>query len=250
MIPMPPFLVRSSDNTEQISPYTLYFILCEGAKTDYFYFDGLLSKQVTIDMPKTVKLLPNARFIDKIGADENNSDPKNLIDATLDPVFRKEHGIRDKDKFVVVFDLDIFTAHREATNRKNYSYQDLLDVTDGGIGAKNIYFAVTNPCFELFLLLHKENAWESIIKPDGSNVYQNDKVSNQRRYVTKLFVDAFGFNSKSNDDVKSIVTNLHTAIEEEKNLNQEISCGHQKITSNVGAVIQMMINEAKSQRIY
>lgn len=250
---MAPFLVRSSDKVDQISPYTLYFILCEGAKTEYFYFEGLLSQMTSIDektVPKTIKLIPNARFIDKVGKDRNNSAPKNLIKVALDTDFRKEQGIRETDKFVIVFDLDIFAPHRLGSQLPENSYEYLLDLASDGVGTSNIFFAVTNPCFELFLLLHHQDAYKKIIQPDMNNIFQNDEVSTSHRYITRLFSTVYGFNSKSNKKIQGIAENFGTAIEEEKNLNQELGDGHQKITSNVGKIIKMMIDEARSQRIY
>lgn len=212
-----PFLVRPSDELEQNTPYIKYFILCEGAKTERYYFEGLINQKKELGLPNTSKLLPNTFYVDKTEEDSHNSDPQNLLNVVLnDTELKQNEGIRPEDKFILVFDLDIFTAYREDTNHKNYGYNDLLAQAKGGAGVSNIYFAVTNPSFELFLLLHSENAWENIVQPKKVAILQNDSVSKKKRYISNIFSNVYGYNSKSNENVRDISVKVYTAIEEEK----------------------------------
>lgn len=54
---------------------------------------------------------------------------------------------KDIDKMVVVFDADVFEC-------KKSNYAQILEFAE----ANHLTLAVTNPSFELFLLLHHEDA--------------------------------------------------------------------------------------------
>ncbi len=58
---------------------------------------------------------------------------------------------RERDKMIIVFDADIF-------EEKVQDYDEVVALGE----AENI-LAVSNPAFELFLLLHFENAYEEKI---------------------------------------------------------------------------------------
>ena len=64
---------------------------------------------------------------------------------------------------IVVFDGDIF-------EEKVLDYDELV-----AEGEKKNILAVSNPAFELFLLLHYENSYEDDIEPNAEQIIQNEK---------------------------------------------------------------------------
>lgn len=78
--------------------------------------------------------------------------------------------------------------------------------------ANDDILAVTNPCFELFLLLHAQDAYKRLVQPHEQELLENRKVG-QRRPAEKLFSDEFGMNPKRNPDVGKLVRWVDTAIE-------------------------------------
>ena len=66
--------VRPSDRDEQIEPYRKYVFICEGAKTETYYFKRL------IDMRKQLGIHPliDLRLWEKTDEDKNLSFAKNL----------------------------------------------------------------------------------------------------------------------------------------------------------------------------
>lgn len=101
--------------------------------------------------------------------------------------------------------------------------------------------AVTNPSFELFLLLHYEGALESDILPNAPAILENAKEGNQT-FVYRLLLNRSGMNSKKNPQIGTLAENIETAILQEKGLNQDVGQCHGQLTSNIGKVISDIRN--------
>lgn len=135
--------VRSTDNDAQIEPYRHYYFICEGRNTEKWYFEKLIDIRKELSIHSDIKLV----YLEKTDEDENLSNPTQLIDfadqqksngaIAFDPKF---------DKMIVVFDADVFES----------IYTDYNEVIAKGL-QKNL-LGVTNPSFELFLLLHYPNS--------------------------------------------------------------------------------------------
>lgn len=222
---------RYSNETEQIDPFRKYFFLCEGENTERYYFEKLIDSKKELNISSNVYL----EFLEKTENDKGKSAPKCLIELA-DKFIKdnKENFDAKFDKIVLVFDLDIYENNQSAFNSV---------VSDAR--EKGYLLALTNPSFELFLLLHKENSLSQIIKPVESEIISNEWIErddgSKKRYVNNLFFETFGFNPKSSKKVKSLVLSLNTAINQEKHINQNIDCSHNTITSNVGKIIENII---------
>ncbi|MBP8640496.1 MAG: RloB domain-containing protein [Oscillospiraceae bacterium] len=218
---------RASDNSEQIEPYRKYYFICEGANTETWYFRKL------IDLRKELNIHPliEIHLLEKTEEDKNLSYPKKLI-AFADSLKCSESQISfdsDIDRMIVVFDADIFEC-----NVKDYS-----DVIKDG--EKNNILAVTNPSFELFLLLHFENSYETDIKPNATDIIENKKVGNHR-YICELLKSKTGINSKTNKNIGELASKVEIAIMQESKINQDIHQCKGCITSNIGSIISAIQN--------
>ena len=74
---------------------------------------------------------------------------------------------KERDKMIVVFDGDIF-------EEKVLDYDELI-----AEGEKSNILAVSNPAFELFLLLHYKNSYEDDIEPNAEQIIKNQKDGHQ-----------------------------------------------------------------------
>ena len=201
---------RPSDQEDQIEPYRKYFFICEGSNTEVWYFKKL------IDLRKQLRIHPliDIRLMEKTEEDKTVSNPKALIKFA-----EKQKGITENkfdqkhDKMVIVFEII-------------------------KLGGDNL-LAVTNPGFELFLLLHYENSYEELIKPNVEEILCNKKTG-KRRYMAALFTDKSGMNPKENPAVGDLAANIDIATEQEKQLNQDIYKAMGNLTSNVAAIIQQI----------
>ncbi|MGN1350138.1 MAG: RloB family protein [Anaerovoracaceae bacterium] len=218
---------RPSDREEQIEPYRKYYFICEGANTETFYFKRL------IDIRKDLNIHPliDVRLLEKTEQDRNLSFPKKLAEfaeqqkAILGGDFDEE-----RDRMVIVFDADIF-------EEKVSGYEAFV----ADIETKNIV-GVTNPGFELFLLLHLEGAYEEFVSGNEKKFLTMD---NNGRYshAYECLLQKTGMNAKKNSRIGLLADNCLLAIEQEKLVNQDVHSVKGKVSSNIGKILEAIIND-------
>lgn len=216
---------RPSDSQEQIEPYKKYFFICEGENTEVWYFRRIIDRKKQLGIHPLI----DVRLMERTGEDESSSHPDKLLEFAKKEIKNPDNAFDTRhDQMVVVFDLDIF-------KRKGpEEYQRILE--DGN----KFILAVTNPCFELFLLLHFPNVLVDWIFPKEQLLLENKRVSNHKRYIDDVFTKVCGMNSKTNCAVGELADNLLIAIEQEQEVNQDISLARDRLTSNVGSILQMI----------
>jgi hypothetical protein len=219
---------RPMDAEEQIEPLRKYFFICEGAKTEPNYLKGL------IEVRKQLRIHPliDIRLWEKTKEDSNLSYPKNLVSfANAQKLIDENNFDLDHDKLVIVFDGDIF-------EEKVQGYEELVTQIelDGDIAA------VTNPNFELFLLLHIPDSYDVHIKGRENDFFQlNEK--NQYKYAYNIVKDVTGINTKRNKQIGKYAKDVWIAINQEKHINQNIHQIKGKVSSNIGRVIESIIQD-------
>lgn len=218
---------RATDEEEQIEPYRKYFFICEGANTETWYFKKL------IDIRKSLNIHPliDIRLLEKTEEDKDISFPRKLIAFAESQKDNKEIAFdKERDKMIVVFDADIF-------EEKVQDYDDVI-----ADGEKNNILAVSNPAFELFLLLHFENSYEQEILPNQEKIIKNEKEGNQT-FIYKLLLSKTGINSKKNSQIGELAEKVDIAIMQEKKMNEDIHDCKGKITCNIGKIIESIRND-------
>ncbi|ONI48296.1 hypothetical protein AN643_02265 [Candidatus Epulonipiscioides saccharophilum] len=226
---------RQSNSKKQIDPYRRYYFICEGQNTERWYFEKL------IDIKKSLSIHSNLEVIDleKTGKRIHVSHPKRLIECA--DAQRKDKTIifdPKHDKMIVIFDADIFEVQNKNKNKnKNNNYDQILK-----IGKKNNILGVTNPSFELFLLLHYKNSINEIITPNAKNIIKNGWIG-RRRYIVDVFQKKSKMHPKKNSAIGELANDVLIAIEQEKKLNTDIDTCKGVITSNIGMIIQSIIDE-------
>lgn len=218
---------RPSDREEQIEPFRKYFFICEGANTETFYFRQL------IDLRKQLRIHPliDIRLWEKTDEDRNLSFAKNLVKFAEEQKKIPENDFDSEwDKMVIVFDGDIF-------EKKVQGYDELI----AQIEERDIA-AVSNPGFELFLILHVDGSYDHKIKghePEYLTMDEKDSYS----YAYNVLLELTGMNAKKNPKIGKLADNVMTAIAQEKMINQDIHKLKGNVSSNVGKIIESIINE-------
>lgn len=216
---------RPSDHEDQMEPFRKYVFICEGANTEVWYFRKL------IDLRKRLGIHPliDIRLWEKTEGDQDITYPRKLIEfaearkADAELAFDRNH-----DRMIIVFDADIFSAKvtgYEGVVSLGEQYGDLL--------------GITNPNFELYLLLHFTGAYEEDILPNAERLLRNEKVGNMRLSYS-LLLTRTGINSKTNEAIGDLAEKVETAIEQEKHLNQDVHACLGQLTSNIGSLIEMI----------
>lgn len=218
---------RPSDGEDQKEPFRKYFFICEGANTEVWYFRKLIDMRKQLDIHPMIDI----RLMEKTEEDTHLSNPKKLIEfAEAQKKIANNKFDINHDKMIVVFDADIYKNKPDAF-KKIYK-----------MGCNNNILAITNPSFELFLLLHYEGAYEEIIMAHSEEILQNRKIG-KRRYITTLITEKSGMNPKENPMIGELAANIHTAIGQERRLNQDAENAIGNLTSNIGKIIQEIMND-------
>jgi len=218
---------RKGDEEPQVEPYRKYFFICEGANTETWYFMKLIDIKKVLDLNPIIDI----RLLEKTEEDKDISFPKNLINFAETQKDNSELSFdRERDKMIVVFDADVFETRVDG-------YDDLIasNTTD------NI-LAISNPSFELFLLLHCAGSYEEDIVPNEDKIIENKKIGKQR-FIRKLFTERTGINPKTNPKVGELARQIDIAILQEKKINQNICDATGKVTCNIGSIIESIRND-------
>lgn len=223
--------VRSTNANAQIEPYRHYYFICEGRNTEKWYFEKLIDIRKELSIHADIKLV----YLEKTDEDENLSNPAQLIDFADKQKTNGALSFDSKfDKMIVIFDADVFET--QYTN-----YNEVV-----AKGSKKNILGITNPSFELFLLLHYQNSVDELILPDCVNIIANSWVGHgryRRRYIEDLFRKKSGMRPKSNSGIGELAHDVLIAIEQENKLNSDITVCKGVVTSNIGKIIKSILDD-------
>ena len=135
---------------------------------------------------------------------------------------------------IVVFDADIFEC-------KVDGYEDLVSKIE-----EHDIAAVSNPGFELFLLLHIKDSYCQYILGHEKEFLEPDQNGSYKKAFDVLR-DATNMNAKTNHRIGLLAENVKVAIEQEKQINQNIHQCKGRVTSNIGLIIEHIMNEAPNK---
>ena len=201
-------------------------MIFEGANTERKYFQGIDNNRKELGINSHIELV----ILHKEGDISSYSHPIKLLELIEE---KKKSLMRDGkfdkaiDRFVIVFDRDSY--------EKPEDYVEFVEKAC----ADNI-LTVTSPCFELWLILHYENAVERYIVPNSESLFENEKVSNSHTFASRLFSEMSGTNPKSGSFFNKLKGGIDLAVEQEKTLEQDILRMATEIGSSVGVLIEQM----------
>lgn len=203
-----------------------YYIVCEGQNTEWVYFTSLCNYKRELGIHNAIKIVP----LEKTGMHQGWSNPKKLFElaeqkrAELKADANSTYS--EGDKFVVVFDLDIYNGPAGG------GFTELLSAAK-----EDEIIVVTNPCFDIWLLLHVPDAYAQHIQGDEKQILCNSKISNKHTYTSKKVSDILGFNTKGNFRCESVLKNIDNAIKEERQICEDEKTMLDKIGCNMGVFI-------------
>ncbi len=173
-------------------------VIAEGRAAEYYYFRALST------MTGHNRLLPNLEviYIDKINDSKDDSHPPKLIEWVKEDKSKIQgYGQPGNEyEYYVIFDLDRSRVEMQKWKNVTYDYvkEQIKDDFD-------VFLLNTNPCFELWLLLHYEGFCEKYLNDE--EILRNRKlkyidhlVDSKTKYLTHLVSEIFGINSKLRND--------------------------------------------------
>lgn len=124
---------KSFDRNTGIKEPSLIIIAAEGQEAEQRYFEGIADKLEEQRTQLQLKVLPKRA--------QGNSAPQQVLNQLSD--YEKEIGMDEHDELCLVIDRD----------RQSWTEQEIASVAQE-CANKQYLLALSNPCFELWLLLH------------------------------------------------------------------------------------------------
>lgn len=153
----------------------LFVIATEGQKTEIKYFNGIKSCK---DFPST-KI-----YVEILHRKNTNSSPTSVI-KMLDE-FKQEFLLNEDDELWLVIDRD----------KQSWEIDEISEIARLSL-QKKYSLAVSNPAFELWLLVHVKNL-DEYNEAEKNELYENKKINSHRTRLEKELINICGSFNKSN----------------------------------------------------
>ena len=215
-------LERKRENKE---PKSKYYIIPEGNNTEIQYFCGIRDNAEELRIKPLIEIIPVENDEEEAG----QSHPKRkLNNFNNDLKSGKFTYVKNFDKVIFVIDID----------PQNFSEKQLNEFVKK---CKNDDYIVclSNPTFELFLIMHDDR----IFNLDKREMLENRrKTRRSKRFLEKKLSEFFECN-KTNLNFEKFKPNIKRAIKNEKKFCEEIEKLENELGSNVGKILDSMIEK-------
>lgn len=188
----------------KIKDYHKFFVIAaEGQDTERIYFEALQVWLKTYSQQNSQNPIVKIEFLERSEEDKSKSSADKVIEE-LDK-YKKRYAIEEQDELWLVLDRD----------RQNFKIKNLAEIVQL-CQQKSYELAITNPCFEFWLLLHLVD----YKKYNTQDLLENKpKTNNSKRFLETELTKLLGSYSKSNYDVKKCMATMDFAISQAQELN-------------------------------
>lgn len=207
-----------------LNPKSKYYIIPEGEKTEIQYFLGIRDNAREININSLIEVIPIENDEEELG----QSHPIRKI-TNFNEDIENNKFLYDKEIDKVCFVID-----RDPQNFSEQQYDNFLKMCKD----YNYKVYVSNPTFELFLLLHDDKIFDI----DKTAMLENRRVSNSKRFLEVKLSEIFGCNKK-NINFEKFKVNIKKAINNEKQFEEDLINLKHNLGSNVGTLLDEMIED-------
>jgi hypothetical protein len=131
---------KRDENLHLVRDYKLFAIVCEGSKREPGYFKVFQSMSPKIKVDVIENIVSDCEME---GVHKQKSAPKWVLDRAIKYV--EKEGLIDIDELWFVMDVD------------RWSQRQLIEIADYCKQNENWHIVLSNPCFEVWLYLHKKS---------------------------------------------------------------------------------------------
>lgn len=219
-----PYGKRFDEEFANAEPRHKYFIACEGKKTEYRYFKGLIEAREELMINPFIEVIPIRHSLG------TNSHPLTIIDEAKDVIDSCDTFFSDLDVVCIIVDRD----------SKSFSLAQ-YDEADSMCRQYDFKLIITNPCIELWLLLHYSDLSGYCLQ----ELLENKKTG-ERTKTEILLKDDFLHGSYNKARIKferDFKPYVRVAIENSKKYAISVDELKTKIGTNIGSLIEEMIDQ-------
>lgn len=200
----------------------LYVLSYEGTVSEKKYFEDFRHSEL-FNNNGLIELISLKRPKDK------GSDPFSV--KKLLQVAKNEFGFKLSDEFWLIVDRDDWeTIHK-------LSFDDLLVECKK---EENFYLSMSNPCFEIWLILHLKNISE-YTEEEQRLIFENAKISNAKNHIDVVLGDLQGRGYNKRPDSKIYIPLTSIAIERAKALDHLAEDYPKNLGSHLYKLIEKLI---------
>lgn len=204
------------------SPVRIFILAYEGNVAEPKYFDVLKDNIKFND--EIIHLEPLKR-----NRKDGRSDPKNVFDK-LKRFYsqqKKQYNFKKSDEFWMIIDRD--------------SWNCLPEIVSLCKLENNFFLALSNPCFEFWLLLHIKDI-ETFSAKERNKIFENIKISNKKNYIDVVLGSllANGYN-KTNPKPKRFIPYIDKAIKRAEKLDNDNEDYPMNLGSHVYKLVRKII---------
>ena len=207
---------RESNTTEKEKIFVLAF---EGNMTEEKYFSEFRNSKKFNDELIYLHLL-------KRNVKDTNSAPNHVFNK-LKREAKDEYNFKKGDELWMIIDTD--------------RWKNIPKIIEACKGLENMFVAVSNPCFEFWLLLHIKET-EEYSNEELTLLFQNKKTGN-RNYVETKIVEIVGSYNKANLNTDDFLSNIDKAISRAKRLDQP----KEEFPTKLGSHIYKLMEKVKKK---
>lgn len=168
----------------------LIVIASEGKDTERIYFEALAREYVN---PRV-----HVRVLERGEEEKNNSSPEHVLKQLND--YKRQYSLESDDELWLVVDRDRWTEAMLSHVAKECAQDDYLHV------------ALSNPCIELWLLLHLVDV--SLLSPEEQKQWLDNRKrsKNADPYLKVRLRQAMGAYHESSYDAQMLIAHVKVAI--------------------------------------
>ena len=201
---------RLSRRAPAREPATIMIVVTEGEKTEPRY----------LEMFKKIHIEPFARKSDfRLEIVSGVGVPMTVVNRAIQELQRLQEPLSGEDSVWAMFDLDEHPKFDEAKHKAR---------------SKGVHLAVSNPCFEIWIIYHYQN-WEGPIERECQRKLE-ELCSSYDKNSGKIFVDQDIIKDKCCDAIERAEKSLNSREQEgdaEGNPSTTVHCLMKAILSKV-----------------
>lgn len=210
-------LFRESNSLEKEKIIVLAF---EGNNTEEMYFEEFKNSEIFDEALIFLHLLKRPKT-------DTNSAPNHVF-KKLKKEAKDEYNFKDTDELWMIIDTD--------------RWKNIPDIISECKKQSNMFVAVSNPCFEFWLLLHIKNITD-YTENELDLILKNDKVSSKKNYIDSKISEILGSYNKSNPKPELFLPTIDFAIEQAKKFDKQ----EYEYPKDLGSHVYKVVEKLKKQ---
>lgn len=204
----------------------------EAEKMFVLSYEGKISEKKYFEDFRNSELFNDSGLIEIISLKRptnRGSDPISVKKLLLEA--KKEYRFKDTDEFWLIIDRDDWEEIH------NHNFDKLVEDCKK---ENNFFLAMSNPCFEIWLILHLKDINE-FDEEEKVKIMSNEKISISKNYIDKVpsEIQGRGYNKRPNPRIFLPLTKV--AIDRAKELDNENQDYPKQLGTHIHKLIEKLI---------